>query len=349
MTYGPAAQAEGLRLHLNENTAGCSAEAIEALRALTREAIGRYPDDGAATRDAERWFDVGPGWVQLLNGLDEGLQVVALRASVLSRTSFEGIVVEPAFEMYRSCIEATGGRAVAVPSGAGFAFPLDRVLASITERTRVIYLCDPNNPTGRPMPAGAIETIAGAAPDALVLADEAYAEFTGRTLIGPALGRHRNVVVGRTFAKAYGLAGLRIGALVAHPDTLGPLRRFLLPYAVNVAATTVLRAALRSREHIDRYVAESAASRRLIAEFCVRAGLTSFESAANFVLVRVGSQAAAVVAALAARGVIIRDRSADRGCEGCVRITAGLIADTERCLALLEDCLAPRQNRPPHL
>jgi len=344
MTYVPAPQAEGLRLHLNENTAGCSAEAIAALRALTPAEIGRYPDYEAATRDVERWFGVEAGWAQLLNGLDEGLQVVAQRASVLSRASFEGIVVEPAFEMYRSCIEVMGGRVLAVPSGAGFTFPLDRVLASITGLTRVIYLCDPNNPTGLPIPAGAIETIAQAAPDALVFADEAYAEFSGRTMIGPALERHRNVVVGRTFAKAYGLAGLRIGTLIAHPDTLDQLRRFLLPYSVNVAAATALRAALSSRDHIGRYVAESAASRRLIADFCVRTGLASFASAANFVLIRIGSQAPAVVAALAARGVLVRDRSTAPGCAGCVRVTAGFVADTERCLALLEDCLAPRQN-----
>jgi histidinol-phosphate aminotransferase len=175
-----------------------------------------------------------------------------------------------------------------------------------------------------------------------VLVDEAYAEFSGRTLIGPALDRHRNLVVGRTFAKAHGLAALRIGALIAHPDTLAPFRRTLPPFSVNICAVRALEAALGDRTHLDGYVRQSNESRRLIYATCTRLGLRFWHSEANFVLVEVGSDSAAVVAAVAAHGVLIKDRSHQPGCAGCVRITAGIVAHTELCLTALEAALASR-------
>jgi len=176
-----------------------------------------------------------------------------------------------------------------------------------------------------------------------VFVDEAYADFSGRTAI-PLLDRYRNVVVGRTFAKAYGLAALRAGALVAHPDTLALFRRLLPPYSLNIAAVRALEAALRDRAYLDWYVGESLQSRQLIYDFCRRAGLAWWPSEANFVLVRVGDEVAGLVDALAQRGIFIRDKSKSPGCAGCVRITAGVAAHTRSCLAAMEDILASRQN-----
>jgi histidinol-phosphate aminotransferase len=221
-----------------------------------------------------------------------------------------------------------------------FRFPIEALLAAISRDTRIIYLTDPNNPTGLGIPAGAVEAIAAAAPEAIVLVDEAYADFSGRTFIGRALDRMRNVVVGRTFAKGHGLAALRVGALVAHPETLAPLRRLLPPYSLNLCAIRALGAALTDRDFLDRYVAAASASRQLIYAFADRHGLRFWPSEANFVLLRLGDRAASVVDAVAARGIFIRDRSTQPGCAGCVRITAGVVAHTTACLAELEDILA---------
>ena len=127
---------------------------------------------------------------------------------------------------------------------------------------RLVSVTDPDNPTGLPVPAGAIERLAEAAPHAIVFVDEAYADFSGRTPFR-LLDRHRNVVVGRTFAKAHGLAALRVGALVAHPDTLARFRRLLPPFSVNFAAVRALDAALGDRGYLElvrRRVACSRAS-----------------------------------------------------------------------------------------
>ncbi|MEO6222138.1 MAG: histidinol-phosphate transaminase, partial [Vicinamibacterales bacterium] len=285
-----------MRLHLNENTAGCSPAVLAALHSIQRTDTSEYPDYSQVTAQCESFFGVAPGWVQITNGLDEGLHVAA-QAAKLSRPDYEGVVVEPAFEMYAACIAAVDGRKVTVPPAIDLEFPLEAVLAAITPRTRLIYLCDPNNPSGLPIPPGQIQRIADAAPDAIVFVDEAYADFSGRTLIGPLLDRHRNIVVGRTFAKAHGLAALRVGALIAHPDALAPLRRILPPYSVNICACVALQAALADRAYVDWYVSQAAQSRELIYEWCGTRSIPFWPSEGNFVLIRVGDNAPESVAA----------------------------------------------------
>jgi histidinol-phosphate aminotransferase len=337
----------GLRLHLNENTGGCSPAVLRALATLSPAEIAFYPDYGPITTECEGFFGVPAGCVQLTNGLDEGLQVVAQRAALVHMDQtraashpFESIVVEPAFEMYAACTESAGGRVVRVPSGPDLDFPADAVLRAISERTRLVYLTDPNNPSGRAIPAPAVRQIAAAAPHALVLVDEAYGDFSRQTFIGPDLDRFPNLVVGRTFAKAYGLAALRVGALVANRETLDAFRRILPPYSINVCAIHGLTAALRDRAFLTDYVSQSARSRELVYAFCESRQLKYWRSDANFVLIRVGPDAAGIARALADRGVFVRDRSQQPGCAGCIRITAGVVDHTRECLAALEDVIA---------
>jgi histidinol-phosphate aminotransferase len=337
---------DALRLHLNENTAGCSPAVIAALQSIDRDAIAVYPDYTPITTECERWLGVPAGWVQLLNGLDEGLHIVAqaARARAPLAAAPEAVIVEPAFEMYVPCAEAAGLRVVRVPPEPDFAFPIAGLIRAITPATRLIYLTDPNNPTGLPIPPGDVERVASAAPNALLLLDEAYADFSGRTHAGAPLDRHRNLLVGRTFAKGHGLAGLRIGALIAHPDTLAAIRRILPPFSINVCAAVALSAALGDQPYLEWFVAQSVESRALIYDFCRRFGLQYWPSEANFVLVRVGADAAAIVRDLAAGGILLRDRSTQPGCDGCIRITAGVAEHTRLALTALETALASRRR-----
>ncbi|TAK19333.1 MAG: aminotransferase class I/II-fold pyridoxal phosphate-dependent enzyme, partial [Acidobacteria bacterium] len=233
-----------LRLHYNENTAGCSPAVIHALRELTPMDLATYEDDGRWTTDVGRLLGIPASSLLLTNGLDEGILLAAQLASLESRMHFEAIVVEPAFEMYADVVRTTGGDVVRVMPGPDFAFDPARVLERATDRTRLVFLCDPNNPTGRGIARADIDAIAGALPNAIVFVDEAYADFSGRTLIGTDLANRPNVVVGRTFAKAHGLAALRVGALVASAAMIERLRGLALPYRINLAAAVALRAAL---------------------------------------------------------------------------------------------------------
>ncbi len=333
-----------LRLHLNEHTAGCSPAVLAAIREIRREDIALYPDYTAVTDACQRHFGVDAGWVTLTNGLDEGLHAAAYAVARATGRQVEGgtpaaLVVEPAFEMYAACADAAGLGVRRVLPGDDPAFPVEACVAALSSDVRLIYLTDPNNPTGLAIPAGLVDRICETAPQALVMLDEAYGEYSGRTAIGPALDRRRNLVVGRTFAKAYGLAGLRVGAIVAHPDTLAPLRQVLPPFPLNICAVRALEAALEDRAYLEWSIAQAAESRGLVAGVCRRLGLHAWPSEANFVLVRVGDDVAGVVEEMAARGVLVRDRSRQPGCAGCCRITAGVVEHTKVAVAALEDAL----------
>jgi histidinol-phosphate aminotransferase len=332
----------GLRLHLNENTAGCSPAVITALQRLTRQDVAIYPDYTPAIEACATRLGVGPDALLLTNGLDEGILAVAVAAlrNGPATAPFEAVVVVPAFDMYAACSDAAGGRVVEVPLGPGFVFPLDRVLSAITPRTRIVWLTNPNNPTGQVIPAEAIARVASAAPEAVVVVDEAYADFSGDTLMGTdLLARFGNLVVGRTFAKAYGLAGLRIGALVGDPGTLASFRRVVPPYSINACVAAVLPAALADTAYFDWYLEQVAESKSRLYDAFDRLGVTYWRSAANFVLARFEGDSNRIAHDLAARGVHVRDRSRDPGCAGCLRITAGVVEHTQTFIAALGDVL----------
>ena len=339
-TYGRLPDpGEGLRLHLNENTAGCSPKVIEALRRMGSEDAAFYPDYEPVTRECGRYFGVAPEQLLLTNGLDEGILAAAVAYLQQPRDAAESIVVEPAFDMYAACSEAAGGRVVPVQPRFDFTFPLSEVLGAISDATRLVFLTNPNNPTGEQIPRGAIRDIARGAPKgAIVFLDEAYADFAGESFLDE-LDCCPNVVIGRTFAKAHGLAALRVGAVIAASSVLEPMRRVVPPYSLNACAVAALRIALNDTEHVRWYLAEAQQSKQLLYEACERLGLEYWRSAANFVLVRVGDRSDRLVRGLVERRIFIRDRSHEPGCAGCVRITAGVVQHTKACIAAMESVL----------
>ena len=327
----------GRRLHLNENTGGCSPAVLQAIARLTREDIAVYPAYESAREACAEHLGVTTDQVLLTNGLDEGIMTVALGMVPRSGAS-EALIVEPAYGMFGPSARLAGASVVRVAPPPDLRFDLDTVRAAITPATRLVLLASPNNPTGVSVAGDDIRRLADAVPPgAAVFVDEAYADFEGHSVVGD-IAHTPNLVVGRTFAKAYGLAGMRIGCLVAQPAIIRQLRGAIAPFSVNVFAAAALEAALADRGHVERYVSQVRASRKLIYDACARLGLPFWRSAANFVLVRVGD-APGVRAALAARGVHVRDRSSAPGCEGCLRITAGTLDDTRACVAALEEVI----------
>jgi len=337
----PAELYEGLRLHQNENTLGCSPRVLDALRTLRPEQIGFYPPYAEATRACARFLGVHADSVTLTNGLDEGIMCMAvayLRGGQDGRVH-EAVVPEPAFEIFKFDTEVVGGRPVAVMPQPDFSFPLEEVLRALTAETRIVFLTNPNNPTGVSMPLEAVRTIAGAVPkEAVVFLDEAYADFSGTTFL-PELSAFPNVIVGRTFSKAFGLAGLRIGCLVGAPEKLEPIRLVIPVYSVNIAAVVAVQAALEDRAFVADYMQQVAVSKSLLYEACDRLDLKYWRSDANFVLVNAGTQAGALVAGAAERGIYLRDRSNEPGCIGCVRIGTGSVEHTRQAIRVIEEVL----------
>src|SRR5262245_18022738 len=341
----PAELYDGLRLHQNENTGGCSPKVIEALAALRQEEVGFYPPYEAATRACADYIGVDPEHLSLVNGLDEGIMCTAIGylRTTAGGPAPEAVIPDPAFEIFAIDTEVVGAKPVRVAPNPDFSFPLERVLSAITSRTRVVFLTSPNNPTGVLTPLPAIREIAGALPKgAVVFVDEAYYEFCGQTFV-PELSAFPNVVVGRTFSKAFGLAGIRIGAITGHPDALEPIRLAVPVYSVNIAAVAAVQAALTDRPHLSKYLAQVEQSKALLYAACDRLGLHYWKSSANFVLVRAGDRLDAVLNAAAAHKIYLRDRSSEPGCEGCLRVATGVVEHTRRFIGVLEEvlCAAP--------
>jgi histidinol-phosphate aminotransferase len=329
--HPPLAHRDGLRLDFNENTEGCSPRVLERLRKITADDLARYPEREPVEAVVAAHLGLAPQQVLLTNGVDEAIHLLC--ETFLEPTD-EALVVTPTFSMYEIYAGATGARVTRVQCAADFRFPLAKVLASITPATRLIAVASPNNPTGTAARRGELLQIAEAAPDAAILVDEAYFECHGETVIGD-IGEFENLFVARTFSKAYGLAGLRAGVLAGPVEQMPSVRRVSSPYSVNAVALAVLPAALADSDHLSCYVAQVKNGRERLASELSAFGLYSWPSHANFLLTRIGEKHREFVQAMRQRGILVRDRSADPGCDGCVRITIGTDAQTSQLIVAL--------------
>ena len=333
--HPPLAGRSGLRLDFNENTVGCSPRVLDRLRRLGPEDLARYPERGPVESAVSDFIGVAPSELLLTNGVDEAIHLLC---ETYLNDGDEALIVVPTYSMYRIYAMAAGAKVIEVPAGKNFEFPLAALCDRVCPRTRLIAIANPNNPTGAVARREDLLQIARHAPDAAVLIDEAYFEFCGQTLL-PDRAQFSNLFVARTFSKAYGLAGLRIGALVGDSEQIRSVRRSSSPYNVNTVALACLPEAIADQSYIEQYVNEILESRAQLEVALEAAGIQFWHSHANFVLLRVGSSShasASFVEQMQQRGILVRDRSADQGCAGCVRITLGPREHTERMLAALQ-------------
>jgi len=344
----------GLRLHLNENTAGCSPRVVEAVRAFDAQGLATYPDFKDAILETAAYLGVDPDRLVLTNGLDEGIllasvgylgqrtpEPLAELGAPLTAAAPEIVVSQPAFEPYLSTAHAMGARIISVPARKDFSYPADDVIRAVTVNTRIVYVNNPNNPTGQPIAKADIRKVAEAAGHALVFVDEAYHDFLGEHFLDEA-ANYPNVIVGRTFSKAFGLAGMRVGVMIASPSVLTPIRRAMPLFNLNVVAVAALRAALTDTEFRSWYVAQATESKALLYAALDRLGLRYWKSAANFVLIDGGERARALVDGMIARGVFVRDRTKDPSCPNCFRLTTGVVDHTRKAIEALEAVCAAR-------
>ena len=329
----PLAGRVGLRLDFNENTVGCSPRVLARLRSLDSELLARYPEREPVEKEVAAFLGLDPAQVLLTNGVDEAIHLLS---STYLDPGDEALIVTPTFAMYAIFAQAEGARVIEVRAGNNFTFPEKDLFAQLSSRTRLIAVANPNNPTGASVAGNVLIQIAQAAPQAAVLVDEAYFEFHGETLINQP-SQIENVFVARTFSKAYGLAGLRIGVLAGEARQMAMVRRVASPYNVNAAALAILPEALQDQEYVSRYVAQVLSNRAKLQQELGNLGLHYWPSHANFVLVHIGPAHAEFVQVLRDRGILVRDRHADPGCEGCVRLTVGSDEHTETLVTALRD------------
>ncbi len=324
-----------LRLDFNENTVGCSRQALGALRRMNREEMSVYPEYERTRQRLARWFGVAAEQLLLTAGTDDALR---LAVDVVVEPGSTVVLVEPTFAMYRFYAERASARFVVLRYGAQMQFPEPSVLRALERRPRLFVLANPNNPTGTLVPPAVLRRILHAAPRTWVLVDEAYFEFSGVTVL-PWVRRYPHLLVTRTFSKAFGLAGLRVGCLFAHRRTAALFRRAQSPYPVAAPALVAAEQAVRDRRFLREYLRAVQTGKRVLVAGLKRLRIPQFPSAANFVLVDFGHRADAVLRGLRRRGILLRDRRNDFGRVGYVRITVGTPAQMRRLVRALEALL----------
>jgi histidinol-phosphate aminotransferase len=338
-----SAPADLVRLDANESAFALEAEDVAALQAeLARVSLHRYPEvSGRPLREAlaRRW-QVEPDQILLGNGSDEIISIL-VTAFAGGRDGAPGKVLYPAptFGEYESIALAHGARPLSVPLDGRFQLDEVRLSEAIRrERPGLAFFATPNNPTGNRFDAGTLERLARQM-DAVLVADEAYADFGGFTMM-PQVGRVPGLFVMRSLSKI-GMAALRLGALVGPREAIAELDKVRLPYNVNAASQALACALLARPDRLDARIRRVAESRRALeAGLAALPGLTVFPTDANFVLVRVPGDARAVFDRLLARKVLVRILSRPGPLERCLRITAGTPEENAACLAALREALA---------
>ncbi len=335
------APAEGrsdkLRLDFNENTAGCSPAVRRALAKLSSKQLAMYPEYQAPTQRIARYFGVHPEEMLLTNGGDDALRVffdtfVEARSSIL--------ICEPTFPMYRYYAEIYGARISVLRYGGEMEFPLEGVLAALRKKPRVLFIANPNNPTGTLLQKAGLRRILRAASHTVVVMDEAYAEFSGFSVVRW-IRKYPQLFVARTFSKVAGLAALRLGAVIACKESLALVRRALPPFPVNLAALVAAEAALNDGATMRRYVLQVQRLRRWFAAELERLGVKTYPSGGNFLLANFGPRGPALFQKLEKQGILLRERSKDIA-PGFVRITIGTQSEMRRLLQTIR-----KEWKPP--
>jgi histidinol-phosphate aminotransferase len=330
---------EAVKLASNENPLGCGEAAQMAFRDCAAE-LSRYPDGGAfALRGAiAEHHGVDPAQVTVGNGSNDVLDLVA---RTFLQPGVESVFSEHAFAVYPIATQAAGATARVAPA-RDFGHDLDAMAVLVGERTRVVWIANPNNPTGTWLAAGPLRAFLERLPAHVVaVVDEAYFEYveeSGYPDTSRWLADFPNLVVTRTFSKAYGLAALRVGYGLSHPDIADLLNRVRQPFNVDSFGQAAAIAALSDADYLRRSVALNDSGMAQLAEGVRRLGLDYIPSAGNFLTIDLGRDAAPVDQALLRLGVVTRP-IANYGLPEHLRVSVGLPDEIERFLAALEQVL----------
>jgi histidinol-phosphate aminotransferase len=335
--YHPPLEGRGgkLRLDFNENTSGCSPAVRRALRQLSSADVSMYPEQETVRKRLAKYFRVAPTELLLTNGTDDALHLVT---DTFVERGDEVLIVEPTFAMYRFYSELAGARIMALRYSAAMQFPMDAVFELLARRPCVFFVANPNNPTGHVLSAAELRRLLRAASHTVVVIDEAYFEYCEISAIGW-IREFPNLIVTRTFSKAAGMAGLRLGCVLTNRENAAVMRKAASPYPVNAAALAAAYACATDKAYLRGTIREFRKSRAELIAGLRKLGVKQFPSTANFILTNIGERSKEVVRGLSGRGILVRDRSSDFGGLGYVRITIGTVAQTRRVLRALKEVL----------
>src|SRR6266404_1718360 len=336
---------QAVKLASNENPLGPSPKGIAA----ARDALGnsnRYPDGGTHALRQTLAARRGVSLEEIFVGLGSS-EIIDLASRVLLRAGLQGLTSEGTYAPFSVAIRASGAELVLVPQRE-FAFDLKAMSRAITPKTGVIYLANPNNPTGSAFTGKEFEEFLASVPDGvLVVLDEAYIDYATSMGLRDAVEVYRkrkNLLILRTFSKVYGLAGLRIGYAIGRPELLSAMNKLRTPFNTSGVAQAAALAALDDKEHVTRCIDTNAEERKRLSDGLAKMGFRPVPSEANFVFMVVGPEAQALSDDLLRMGVIVRPLGW-MGFPKAIRISVGTTEENGKCLSAMARVILKRAGK----
>jgi histidinol-phosphate aminotransferase len=334
-----------VKLASNENPLGPSPKAIEAAKRALAEAH-RYPDGGTHLLRETLAARTGLAAEELFVGLGSS-EIIDLASRVMLRAGLQGMTSYGSYAPFSVAIRASGAELVLVPQ-KHFAFDLHAMAAAVTPKTRVIYLANPNNPTGTTFTLVELEDFLARVPESvLVVLDEAYVHYApslNRRKTEEIFRRRGNLLILRTFSKVYGLAGMRIGFAIGRPELLAAMNKLKTPFNTSGVAQAAALAAIDDREHVALCIETNAIERARLTDGLRALGLRPVTSETNFIFMEVGPEAKEICDGLLHKGVIVRPLGW-MGFPEAIRISVGTAEENDKCLAAMAEVLAKRAGK----
>ena len=322
-----------LKIDANENVFGCSPKVIERLKNITTEDISRYPHYGAVTQKIAEYLNVSTEEIKVTDGADEAL---AALIQTYCDTDDVMLTVTPSFSMPKLYANLAGAKVVELDYKKRWEFPTEDFLKEIetNPKIKVVHLTSPNNPTGECISEETAERILKAAQDKLVIFDETYGGYSGKSMISR-VKDYENLAVVKSFSKDFALAGLRIGYIVTNSERIKLLKTVISPYSVNSLAAIAAEAALSDLEYFAKVKAEIQKSKEILTNGFKNLGLTVYPSEANFVLINADEKADFVYLTLLKNGIKVRKYS-NKSMSGLLRITMPQVEKAEKIIEILQ-------------
>lgn len=326
-----------LRLDFNENTIGCSPKVLNAINNIKEEEIAAYPEYKRFKAKLANSINLKPEQLMITNATDEAIMII-MQAYIEKED--EIILPIPTFAMFKFYAQTIEAKIKEILYASNLTFPTKKVLDSINKKTKLIILCNPNNPTGTLIEKKDIIKIIEKADkaDALVLLDEAYYQYSGLECLD-LINRYTNLIIIRTFSKAYGLAGLRLGYTISNPEIIKILLKVGSPYSVNTVAITAASKAIEDEEYVRWYVNEVKKAKKLIYEEFKKLKIKTYPTAANFLIAKFPKRAEEIEEKLKEKGILVRNRSSEPLLKDCLRFGIGTLKQTRELINTLKEIL----------
>ncbi|MBU0628939.1 MAG: histidinol-phosphate transaminase [Nanoarchaeota archaeon] len=326
-----------LRLDFNENTVGCSPKVLEALKNIKEEEIAAYPEYSKFKSKLAENLNVSADKLMVTNATDEAIMVII---QTYVEAGEEVIIPVPTFAMFKFYAQLAGAKIKEVPYSSNLSFPTKKVIDSINKKTKLIILCNPNNPTGSLIERKDVIKVIEKAQkcDCLVLLDEAYYQYSGLECLD-LVDRYDNLIVIRTFSKVYGMGGLRLGYAVSNPEIIKNMLKAGSPYSVNTMAMYAASVGIDDDNYVRWYVEEVKQAKKLLYNALAKMKIKAYPSTANFLIAKFPKRSKEIEDKLKEKGILVRDRSSYPLLKDCLRIGVGTVKQTEQLISAIKEII----------